>query len=228
MPSHHGVPRHDTTHGNCRIGRRAEFSMLELDSVTKRYDGQFALDNVSVSLARGSVVGIASGAGRSTLLNIGSGIVQADTGTMRLDGREIRPGTYKEANELGIWRVFQDRRSSVAPPPTTTSFWVTSQSVPVRRHRRPQGRGGGQRGQGAVCRRGLASSTHVRQRTPSGLPRRRPPGRSAERTHRALGSGGRPARSCASAGPGSVQQPFRSLLDRGAAGGVAHAQERRG
>jgi ABC-type sugar transport system ATPase subunit len=98
--------------------------MLELDSVTKRYDGQLALDDVSVSLARGSVVGIAgeNRAGKSTLLNIGSGIVQADTGTMRLDGREIRPGTYKEANELGVWRVFQEPALIGGIPPYDNIF----------------------------------------------------------------------------------------------------------
>lgn len=84
--------------------------MLRIDAVTKRYDAQLALDDVSVSLERGTVTGLVgeNGAGKSTLLNIVSGITQPDSGEIFLDGQRIEPRGYKAANGLGVWRVFQE------------------------------------------------------------------------------------------------------------------------
>ena len=84
--------------------------MLQIEGVTKRYDAQLALDNVSLSLDRGTVTGLVgeNGAGKSTLLNIVCGITQPDMGEICLNGQRIEPPTYKAANTLGIWRVFQE------------------------------------------------------------------------------------------------------------------------
>ena len=84
--------------------------MLRIEGVTKRYDAQLALDNVSLSLERGTVTGLVgeNGAGKSTLLNIISGITQSDMGEIFLYDQRIEPPTYKAANTLGIWRVFQE------------------------------------------------------------------------------------------------------------------------
>ncbi len=49
-----------------------------------------------------------NGAGKSTILNIISGVVPFDSGTLRLDGRDIAPKSYQDANRLGIFRVFQE------------------------------------------------------------------------------------------------------------------------
>ena len=84
--------------------------MLRIEGVTKRYGAQLALDGVSLSLDRGTVTGLVgeNGAGKSTLLNIVCGITRPDTGEIFLNDQRIEPPTYKAANTLGIWRVFQE------------------------------------------------------------------------------------------------------------------------
>ena len=69
------------------------------------------LDNVSFTVASNSVVGIVgeNGAGKSTLFNIISGIVRPDRGRIEFQGKEVPPANYKEANLLGISRVFQEQ-----------------------------------------------------------------------------------------------------------------------
>ncbi|MEA2780507.1 MAG: ribose transport system ATP-binding protein, partial [Rhodospirillaceae bacterium] len=85
--------------------------MLSVHDLSKSYAGVAALSNVSISVARNSIVGIVgeNGAGKSTLFNIISGIVAPDRGRVELDGREIKPRNYHEANLLGISRVFQEQ-----------------------------------------------------------------------------------------------------------------------
>src|SRR6185437_6168107 len=69
------------------------------------------LENVSFTAAKNSVVGVVgeNGAGKTTLFNIISGIVRPDRGRIEFGGKEIRPANYKEANLLGISRVFQEQ-----------------------------------------------------------------------------------------------------------------------
>ena len=84
--------------------------MLRIEGVTKRYDAQLALDNVSLPLERGTVTGLVgeNGAGKSTLLNIVCGITKPDKGEIFLNDERFEPPSYKAANTLGIWRVFQE------------------------------------------------------------------------------------------------------------------------
>ena len=85
--------------------------ILRLEHVSKRFGDAIVLDDVSLSVARNSVVGIVgeNGAGKSTLFNIISGITQPDRGRMEFQGEEIRPQNYREANLIGISRVFQEQ-----------------------------------------------------------------------------------------------------------------------
>lgn len=85
--------------------------ILRLERVSKTFGDTVVLDNVGFSVARNSVVGIVgeNGAGKSTLFNIISGIVQPDCGRIEFQGDEIRPANYRQANLLGISRVFQEQ-----------------------------------------------------------------------------------------------------------------------
>ena len=85
--------------------------MLELRGLSKRYEGNVVLGDVSLDVARGKVVSIVgeNGAGKSTLLNILSGLVTPDAGEMRLQGGLYRPNGYGAAARLGITRVFQEQ-----------------------------------------------------------------------------------------------------------------------
>ncbi|HRP04768.1 MAG TPA: ATP-binding cassette domain-containing protein [Opitutaceae bacterium] len=85
-------------------------AFLEFNGIGKRFPGVVALDDVSFSIERGSCHALIgeNGAGKSTLGKILAGIHQADSGTILLDGREIRPATPLEARQLGIAMVHQE------------------------------------------------------------------------------------------------------------------------
>jgi putative ABC transport system ATP-binding protein len=69
--------------------------VLELDAVSKRFkrpDGvRVALDNVSLALERGQVVGVfgPSGAGKTTLLRVAAGLSSPDSGTVSYSGERF-------------------------------------------------------------------------------------------------------------------------------------------
>lgn len=83
---------------------------LEALDIVKSFGANRALRGVSLTVGDGEVVGLIgeNGAGKSTILNIVSGVLPYDSGTLRLDGADIAPKTYQEANRLGIFRVFQE------------------------------------------------------------------------------------------------------------------------
>ena len=64
---------------------------LEIDRVTKRFAATLALDELSFSGPRGEIFGFlgANGAGKTTTMRICLGILHADTGEVRWDGRPV-------------------------------------------------------------------------------------------------------------------------------------------
>lgn len=85
-------------------------SLIELDGISKQFDGVRALDSVSLSIAPAEVVGLLgdNGAGKSTLLKIMAGNFPPTGGIMRMDGKEIAFERPAEAREKGIEAVYQD------------------------------------------------------------------------------------------------------------------------
>ena len=83
---------------------------LQARGIVKSFGANRALKGVDLTVGDGEVIGLIgeNGAGKSTILNIVSGVLPYDSGSLRLDGREIAPKTYQEANRLGIFRVFQE------------------------------------------------------------------------------------------------------------------------
>ena len=83
---------------------------IEFKSVTKRFPGVLALDDVSFTVERGSCHALIgeNGAGKSTLGKILAGVHTADGGTVALDGTAIAPPTPLAARELGIAMVHQE------------------------------------------------------------------------------------------------------------------------
>jgi len=67
--------------------------LLTVEHVSKRYAGHTALDDVSLSIPRGSVYGLLgpNGAGKTTLIRIINRITAPDSGRVLLAGREIEP-----------------------------------------------------------------------------------------------------------------------------------------
>ncbi len=83
---------------------------LQAHDIVKTFGANRALKGVDLTVGDGEVVGLIgeNGAGKSTILNIVSGVLPFDSGTLRLDGRDIAPKSYQDANRLGIFRVFQE------------------------------------------------------------------------------------------------------------------------
>lgn len=85
-------------------------TILECRNVTKSFFGVPVLRNVSLTLKAGRVLGIVgeNGAGKSTLMNILGGVLRADSGSIRLGGRNHAPQNPAEAFRDGIAFIHQE------------------------------------------------------------------------------------------------------------------------
>jgi branched-chain amino acid transport system ATP-binding protein len=86
----------------------SQLKELALHDITVRFGGLTALDNVSLRVAPGRIVGVIgpNGAGKTTLFNVICGFVQPSTGSLTLDGKPWRPRPH-HLNRLGISRTLQ-------------------------------------------------------------------------------------------------------------------------
>ena len=80
---------------------------LQIDQVSKAFDGKAALSRVSLSVRRGEVVALLgpSGCGKSTLLNIIAGLEAPDQGALSWDGQDL---VGIPVHERGFGLMFQD------------------------------------------------------------------------------------------------------------------------
>jgi branched-chain amino acid transport system ATP-binding protein len=83
--------------------------LMRIASVTKRYGGLVALDNVTLDLARGEIVGLIgpNGAGKTTLVNVITGVQQPDAGSITFEGQRIERVAAYQIARRGIGRTFQ-------------------------------------------------------------------------------------------------------------------------
>jgi len=95
-----------------RVARAEGRSLLSVEGVTKRYGGIVAVDDVSLDLADGEVLGIIgpNGSGKTTLFDVISGFQRADAGTVRLGGRDITNLSPERRVREGMVRRFQDAK----------------------------------------------------------------------------------------------------------------------
>jgi len=79
-------------------------SVLRADSLRKSFRSRAVVDGVSLEVASGEVVGLLgpNGAGKTTCFYMIVGLVPADAGRIRLDGRELTPLPIHRRARLGI------------------------------------------------------------------------------------------------------------------------------
>ena len=85
--------------------------IIELEKVTKRFGGITALNNASLKVNKGEVVGLIgdNGAGKSTLIKTLVGVHSPDDGDIKIRGDKVNNWNALKAREAGIETVFQDR-----------------------------------------------------------------------------------------------------------------------
>jgi len=85
-------------------------TLLSVEGISKSFPGVKALDDVSFDVRPGTVHALCgeNGAGKSTLMKIINGIYQPDTGTIRVNGEEVRIKNPIEARAHGIAMISQE------------------------------------------------------------------------------------------------------------------------
>jgi len=68
--------------------------LIQIEGLTKKYDGKLALDGLSFNLSQGKIIGLLgpNGAGKTTLIKILAGIMKGYEGLVLIDGHS--PGAY--------------------------------------------------------------------------------------------------------------------------------------
>jgi branched-chain amino acid transport system permease protein len=86
--------------------------ILEVSHLVKRFRGVTAVDDVSLSVRSGEILGVVgpNGSGKTTLFNVISGLYRPSAGQVRLDGRTISGARPYRISSLGVARTFQHLR----------------------------------------------------------------------------------------------------------------------
>ncbi|WP_327123339.1 sugar ABC transporter ATP-binding protein [Streptomyces sp. NBC_01727] len=85
-------------------------TVLEARSVSKRFPGVVALDDVTFSLRAGETHALVgeNGAGKSTLIKVLTGVYRPDEGELRMTGQQVRFARPFEAQQAGISTIYQE------------------------------------------------------------------------------------------------------------------------
>jgi simple sugar transport system ATP-binding protein len=85
-------------------------ALVEMEGVGKAYGAIRALEGVNLRVAAGEVTCVLgdNGAGKSTLIKIISGLHPHNEGDLKVDGKQVRFSSPREALDHGIATVYQD------------------------------------------------------------------------------------------------------------------------
>ena len=83
---------------------------VELSHIDKHFGKVHANNDIVLNIPAGTIQGILgeNGAGKSTLMKVLSGFIQADSGEILLDGREVLIKSPADAIQFGIGMLHQD------------------------------------------------------------------------------------------------------------------------
>ncbi len=87
-------------------------TVLDVVDLEKEFGGLLAVDDLSLSVDRGELVGVMgpNGAGKSTLFNCVSGVVEPTDGTVAFDGEDVTGEQPEVLARRGLVRTFQHTR----------------------------------------------------------------------------------------------------------------------
>jgi len=85
-------------------------ALLSVRNVTRRFGGIVAIDDVSLDVEQGQVVGLIgpNGAGKTTLFNVVTRLYRPDAGELEFDGRSLLHTPPHRIVRRGIARTFQN------------------------------------------------------------------------------------------------------------------------
>ena len=94
--------------------------ILQVKNISKAFGGIRAVDNMSLDLHCGEILGIIgpNGSGKTSLLNLISGFVEKDSGKVFFKGKDITDWSAHKIADAGLARTFQ----IVRPYPTLPAF----------------------------------------------------------------------------------------------------------
>jgi branched-chain amino acid transport system ATP-binding protein len=83
--------------------------ILQAEHLTKSFGGVVVVDDLSVSLEQGEALGVVgpNGAGKTTMLNLLTGTISSDSGTVTFAGEDISKRPPEERCHAGLGRTFQ-------------------------------------------------------------------------------------------------------------------------
>ena len=86
--------------------------MLEVNNLGISFGGLRAVEDFSMKIEKGQLYGLIgpNGAGKTTLFNLLTGVYKPDTGSVKLDGKDITAKSVVQINREGIARTFQNIR----------------------------------------------------------------------------------------------------------------------
>ena len=84
--------------------------LLEIRNVSKRFPGVRALGGVHLTVQKGEVLAVIgeNGAGKSTLMKILAGVQRPDSGSIKIDGKEVVLDSVRAALQSGIALIHQE------------------------------------------------------------------------------------------------------------------------
>ena len=88
---------------------RSGTPLIELRNMQKAFGGIRAVDDVSIDLYPGEVVGVLghNGAGKSVLMKMVSGALQRDAGEIYINGKKVEINNPRDARKFNIETIYQ-------------------------------------------------------------------------------------------------------------------------
>src|SRR6202011_5248646 len=90
----------------------SQAALLEVEHLTKRFGGVTAVDDCSFTVESGTVTGLIgpNGSGKTTVFNLITGYLAADSGRIAFDGRAFSRPDPAALYRRGLSRTFQQAR----------------------------------------------------------------------------------------------------------------------